>query len=306
MSVPGPAADEAPEAPGALERTRAGLRRLGGLVGAVVGRVQRHGQTGRAGQFAYNAFIATIPFLFIAVSLIGIVGSPSTYDELIDDTGDAIPAEVAGFLRTALREASSNTEQATLFLVIGVVAGLWATANVVGTLGAAFDAAYEVDGRPWVWGKLAQLGFAAVASVLAVAAAIVMVGGPRIVDAAIEEAGASGALVDLVREAVSVLGVLLFAGVLLVLYRFLPNVPGLRVRGVLAGTAVATAGWFAATRLFRLYVDGFGSYNKVYGSLGAVVVYLVFLYLTGLVLMIGGEVNAELRARRRARQATAG
>ena len=92
-------------------------------------------------------------------------------------------------------------------------------------------------------------------------------------------------------------GLVVFAAFLLMCYRYLPNLGRLRFRHVAWGTVIAGTGWLAATRLFRLYVDNFGSYNKVYGSLGAVVVYLVFLYITGLVLLIGGEANAELRER---------
>jgi membrane protein len=292
-----------PQRPISAARAAAGARQVarGGfsLGRAVFDRAWQHGATGRAGQFAYNAFLATIPFLFVLVSVAGLAGSPSQYDELVDGIGDAIPADVASLLRSGLREASANTQQATLFLVVGVLGGLYLTGNVMGTIAQGLDEAYGVDGRPWLKGKVANIAFAGISSLLAVVATVALVGGPPLVDTLIEDAGLGATAQELVRQGVSLVGLVVFFAFLVMMYRVLPNLPRLRARHVVWGAAVAAGGWLVATRLFRLYVDGFDSYNKVYGSLGAVVVYLVFLYITGLVLIIGGEVNAELRTRRR-------
>ena len=77
----------------------------------------------------------------------------------------------------------------------------------------------------------------------------------------------------------------------------------MRWREVVPGAMVGLAGWLIVANLFRLYVDNFGSYNRVYGSLGVVVIYLVFLYLTGLTILIGGEMSAELHQRGRGDEA---
>jgi membrane protein len=86
---------------------------------------------------------------------------------------------------------------------------------------------------------------------------------------------------------------------LFILYWYQPKRPDSRsVVAVLIGTVFAAGTWLAATRLFTLYVDNFGRYNVVYGSLGAIVVYMIFLWMTGLLVLLGGEVVAEIEARR--------
>jgi len=128
--------------------------------------------------------------------------------------------------------------------------------------------------------------------------------------ARLEEGLAAGSLNGPLRE-----GLLLVAGValallvgllsavifwlyLVMLYRFAPNDDGLRWRSAVLGALVGVVGWLIVANLFRLYVDHIGSYNRVYGSLGVVVIFLVFLYLTGLTVLIGGETSAELHDRR--------
>ena len=86
-----------------------------------------------ASQFSYNAFLATVPFLFVLVSIIGLVAEPDTFDEfLADDADNAIPIELRQILRSALSSATANTGQAALFLAIGLVTALYVSANVMG------------------------------------------------------------------------------------------------------------------------------------------------------------------------------
>lgn len=101
----------------------------------------------------------------------------------------------------------------------------------------------------------------------------------------------------LIQFAPFLVGAVIFWGYLVALYRFAPNAPDSSVREALWGAVVGVVGWLVVANLFRLYVDNLGSYNRVYGSLGAVVLFLVFLYLTGLVILVGGETSAELGER---------
>jgi membrane protein len=280
---------------------RAGLdvgRRLGSLVGAVAGRVIRHGQTGRASQFSYNAFVATVPLLFVLVSILGLAGSQATYEELIEEFSDSIPDEVETILLGAVRSATGNTGSATIFLLLGAVTGLWLAGNVMGTLVDGINDAYEHPGRPWVRSKVIAIGFAAGWSLILIAATVVLVGGPALVQSGAEEIGLGSGAQTLGRWGIYTVGAAFLVVFLALLYRYGPTYPEVRYRQVVVGTAVATLGWFGATQVFSLYVNTVANYNVLYGSLGAVVVYLIFLYLTGLVILIGAEVNAELAERR--------
>jgi membrane protein len=269
---------------------------LGELARAVFGRVFAHGVTSQASLFAYNAFLATIPFLFVMVAVIGLVASPATYRQVIAGYGDSIPDELRTILLASLRQAAEGS-QALLFLVLGVVGGLYLASNAIGALMTGLDRAYGAPHRPWLRGKLVALGFAAAASVLAAGSALAALAGPRVLVELLRLMGADEDAGRIAAESISwfVNGALVVFVVLL--YRFGPNVR-CRLLAILPGAIVAAAGWVGAIRLFRLYVDHFGSYNKVYGSLGAVVVYMTFLYLTGLMLFIGAELNGELASRR--------
>jgi membrane protein len=252
--------------------------------------------TSQASLFAYNAFLATIPFLFVLVAITGLVASPATYNRVIASYGNAVPEDLRRLLQSSLRQATHGSTT-LYFLVIGVLGGLYVASNAIGALMTGLDRAYDVPHRPWLRGKIVALGFAAAASVLAAASALAVLAGPRLLEELLRLMGADR---DAGRIAARSVGWFALAALVLfviLLNRFGPNVR-FRLTAILPGALVAAAGWVGAIRLFRLYVDNFGSYNKVYGSLGAVVVYLTFLYLTGLVLFIGAEINGELAERR--------
>lgn len=267
------------------------------IVVAVTGRVVRHGQTARASQFAYNAFLASIPFLFVLVSVLGLVASPAAYTSLIDRLRGTIPDELANFLDSLLRAASSSTSQAGIFLFLGLVSGLYLTGNVAGCITDGLDDALECSHRTWIRGKAMAIGLAGITALVFVLTTGLAVLGPQVLEWTLDNVGASAASHQMAQYSVAVLGALIFYGYLVLLYRYAPNQSSLHRRHVLRGGLVGVVGWFIVANLFRLYVDHLGSYNRVYGSLGAVVVFMVFLFLTGLTILIGGEVTAELRRR---------
>jgi membrane protein len=269
---------------------------------ATLGRVIAHNATGAASQFAYNAVLATVPFLFVLVSAFGIAGSAATYDRLIDTFGNAIPPALQDLLRSSVESATGNADTAAIFLVAGVVGGIYVTSNVISTLMSALDDAYGVPHRPWFRGKLVAIGFAAATSVLVALTTVALVLGPRVIDAIADYVGFSGAAREIAKDSVFPIGVAALVAFTLLLYTFGPNAPRPRLPTILPGALVAVGGWLGVTRGFRAYVDHF-SYGTVYGSLATVVVYLLFLYLTGLMLLVGAEVNGELAGRRAAKKA---
>ena len=131
-----------------------------------------------------------------------------------------------------------------------------------------------------------------------------LIGGPRLIDAIADSAALGSGFRGLAKDIIYPIGVAGIAIFTLILYRYGPFGAPRCLRDLVPGTIVAAAGWVGATQLFNLYVGRFGRYDKVYGSLGAVIVFMVFLYLTGFVLLIGGEVNAAW-ARWRLRRAKA-
>ncbi|MFM8829293.1 MAG: YihY/virulence factor BrkB family protein [Actinomycetota bacterium] len=270
---------------------------LWGLTKAVTDRVMRHSQMARSSQFAYVAFLASIPFAFVLIAIIGLVASPAAYTSLIERARGTIPDQLADFLDELLQAASSSTGQSITFLVLGLLIGLWLAGNVAGSITDGLDDAFERPHRPWLKGKVRAILAAVVTALVFVVATLLSVIGPPVLQWAVEQVGAGQATQVLVQVGVALAGAAIFWGFLVLVYRYAPNDAAARSRHALPGAVVGVIGWIIVASFFRLYVDNFGSYNRVYGSLGAVVIFLVFLYLTGLVILIGGETSAELAAR---------
>jgi membrane protein len=274
------------------------LRRLWSLTTAVTGRVSRHGQMARASQFAYVAFVASIPFAFVLIAIIGLVASPDSYSTAIDNARGTIPAELADFLDSLLRSASSNAGQSIVFLTLGLLSGLWLSGNVAGSLTDGLDDAVECPHRPWLHGKARSILLAIITAFVFVLTTLLAVLGPVVLRWVLGHLGVGPFTQVAVQVAAAVVGGLIFWGYLVLLYRHAPNATPGRPRHAILGGIVGVIGWLLVVNAFRLYVDNFGSYNRVYGSLGIVVIFLVFLYLSGLTILIGGETAAELARRR--------
>lgn len=258
--------------------------------------------TGVASQFAYNAFLATVPFLFVLVSIVGLVAQPDTFDEfLADDANNQIPVELRKLLRTALESATKNTGQAAIFLVIGLIGALYVSANVMGSLVGGLDRVRGVPHRPWVRGKLAALAIAVATSVLVVATTLALIGGSRLVESVAEAIFGKGApnVAGRVLYLIGTASLLVFT---IAVYHFGPNAPRRRLLQVLPGAVVAVALWVGVTRLFAIYIENFDSYKTVYGALGTTAIYLIFLFLTCVSLLIGAEVNEQIVVMRQVRR----
>jgi membrane protein len=148
-----------------------------------------------------------------------------------------------------------------------------------------------------VKGKTRALALAAITALVFALTTVMAVLGPAVIRWAFDQVNASGFSQVATQLLVGLVSALIFWAYLVMLYRFAPNDDGLRWRSSVLGALVGVVGWLIVANLFRLYVDHIGSYNRVYGSLGVVVIFLVFLYLTGLTVLIGGETSAELHDR---------
>lgn len=281
---------------------RAAWRWTADLVAGTTRRSVADDITAIASQFAYNAFLATVPFLFVLVSIIGLVASPTTFHEfLAPDANNAIPIELRGTLRSALASATRNTGQAALFLGIGLLGALYVSANVVGALVGGFDRVRGVPHRPWLRGKLTAMVIALATSVLVVATTLALVGGSRFVERVAEQIFGKGAP-HLAGRLLYVLGTASLLLFTLAIYHVGPNAPRRRLIASVPGALVGVALWLGVNQLFALYIGHFNEYRTIYGALAGAAIYLIFLFLTGVSLLIGAEVNEQAYTmRRRAR-----
>jgi membrane protein len=260
--------------------------------------------TDLAAALTYYAVLSLFPAVLAMVSLVGIVGQgPRATDALLKIVADIGQPSVVEAVRGPLQSISRSTG-AGLTLVLGLLTALWSASGYVGAFGRAMNRIYEIgEGRPFWKLRPLQVVITLIAVVLvALVALSLVVTGPL--------AQAIGSAVGLGSTAVTVWNIakwpVLVAVVVLIvaiLYYATPNVKQPRFRWISTGAAVAILVWVVASAAFGFYVANFSSYNKTYGTLAGVIVFLLWLWLTNLALLFGAEVDAEME---RARQLQGG
>ena len=260
--------------------------------------------TDLAAALTYYSVLALFPAAIAILSLVSLVGQgPSTVDTLLGILRDIGASSAADTLEPTLTQLS-KAQNSGLALIIGLAAALWSASGYIGAFGRGMNRIYEIDeGRP-IW-KLRPT-MLVVTLITVVLTALVAVGliltGPA--------AQAVGDAIGLGSTVVTVWNiakwpVLLGVVVLIValLYYATPNVKQPKFRWISVGAVVAILTWVIASALFGFYVATFSNYNKTYGSLAGVIVFLLWLWITNLALLFGAELDAELE---RGRQLQAG
>jgi len=251
--------------------------------------------TDLAAALTYYAVLAMFPAAIALLSLVSLVGQgQKTVTTLVQIMTKIGAGSQAHTLEPTLLELS-HTPGGGVALVLGLLGALWSASGYVGAFGRAMNRMYEIDeGRP-VW-KLRPV-ILLVTAVLVVLAAVTMVGlivsGP--VATAIGDQIGLGSGVVTVWNIVKWPVMLVIVGLIVaILYWSTPNVRQPRFRWISIGAAVAIVVWIVVSALFGLYVSNFSSYDKTYGSLAGVIVFLLWLWLTNLALLFGAELDAEL------------
>ncbi|WP_030682863.1 YihY/virulence factor BrkB family protein [Streptomyces sp. NRRL B-1347] len=253
----------------------------------------------RAAALTYYSVLSLFPALLVLVSVLGVIGESATRT-VLDNLDDLAPGPVRDLLTDAVRQLQDRGGVSGAVAVAGLAAAVWSASGYVAAFIRAANAVYDVaEGRP-VW-KLTPLRLGltlALMVLLAASATIVVFTGPLA-----ERAGDAIGAGDVAVTAWSfakwpVLFVLVVLMIALLFWRA-PNARTSGFRWISPGSAVAVVLWLIASAGFAVYVANFGSYNKTYGTLAGVIVFLVWLWLTNLAVLLGLEFDAEL-ARQRA------
>jgi membrane protein len=259
--------------------------------------------TDLAAALTYYAVLALFPALLALVSLLGLVGQQGKTDQLIGVLADMGAGSVADTLRGPLQQLTENSS-AGLALAVGVAGALWSASGYVGAFGRAMNRVYEIrEGRPFYKLRPLMMVITLAAVILAGLVAIgLVVSGPvaRAVGDAIGM-GDTAVTVWAIAKWPVLLGLAALA--VAILYYATPNVRQPRFRWISVGATIAILTWVIASALFGLYVSQFANYNKTYGSLAGVIIFLLWLWITNLALLFGAELDAEME---RGRQLQAG
>ena len=260
--------------------------------------------TDLAAALTYYGVLALFPGVIAMMSLVGLVSDgPKTVQTILGVLEDIGAGSVASTLETPLMQVA-NTPGAGLALVIGLASALWSASGYVGAFGRGMNRIYEVgEGRP-VW-KLRPTMLAVTAVVVVLAALVgvsLVVTGPA-AEAVGNAIGLGSTVVTVWNIAKWPVMLLIVVLIVALLYWATPNVQQPKFRWISLGAFVAILVWVVASAAFGFYVSNFSSYNKTYGSLAGVIVFLLWLWITNIALLFGAELDAELE---RGRQLQAG
>ncbi|MEU2562927.1 YihY/virulence factor BrkB family protein [Streptomyces longispororuber] len=253
----------------------------------------------RAAALTYYGVLSLFPALLLLVSVLGVIGESATRT-VLKNLDDLAPGAVRDLLTDAVRQLQDRGGVSGVVALLGLAAAVWSASGYVAAFIRAANAVYDMaEGRP-VW-KLTplRLGLTIVLMVLlAISALIVVFTGP-LAERAGDAIGAGDAA--LTAWAIAKWPVLFVLVVVMIglLYWRAPNARTAGFRWISPGSALAVVLWLIASAGFALYVANFGSYNKTYGTLAGVIIFLVWLWLTNLAVLLGLEFDAEL-ARQRA------
>jgi membrane protein len=289
--------DRAVDSPTDLDR-----RSWWGAVKRTVTEFREDNLTDWAAALTYYGILSIFPALLAVVSVLGLIGSGAT-QQLIDNLGSVAPGPAKEILTSAIRNLEKSQGAAGILFIIGLGGALWSASGYVAGFMKASNTIYEVEeGRP-IWKTLPTrvLTTVVLLLMLATVAVSVTVTGPLA-----EEAGK---VLGIGSTAVTVWDIAKWPVILVVvitmfaiLYWAAPNVKHPKFRWISPGGVLAVVVWIVASAAFAFYVANFGSYNKTYGALAGVIIFLVWLWVSN-ISVLGAEFNAELE---RGRQIEAG
>ena len=273
----------------------------GGSWWAAVRRTVREFQTDNLSDWAaaltYYSMLSIFPALLVLISLVDLAG-PGTIQTLVDNLGQAAPGSVNQILQDAITNLQQTRGSAGVLALVSLALALWLASRYIAAFMRASNAIYDVpEGRP-VWKTLPiRIGVTVVVMVLLAASAVAVVATGGL-------AARLGGLLGIGSTAVRVWDIAKWP-VLLVIVGFLFALlywasPNARqpFRWITPGGILAVVVWVVALVAFALYVANFGSYNKTYGSLASVIIFLVWLWLSNTAILLGAELNAELERSR--------
>ena len=247
---------------------------------------------GRAAQLAYYFLFALFPFFLFLTTLLGYLPIPDLLDRLLETLGQMLPGEALRLIEDNVRQLV--TGQRGGLLSFGLLAALWTSSSALTAIIDSLNRAYDVEeGRPFWKVRLIAMGITIGLSAFIVVALVLLTFGPQLGGWVADLVGL-GRVFEVTWNIVRwplIVGLLVVA--IALLYYFAPDVEQ-SWTWITPGSACAVLGWLLASLGFAFYVNRFGSYNATYGSIGAVIVLLTWMYVTGLFILIGGEINAEI------------
>jgi membrane protein len=265
-----------------------------GVLKRIVSEFRDDNVTDWAAALTYYGVLALFPAIIALVSVLGLVG-PSATQPLLEHLAKLAPGPANQIISGAIRQIASTRSTAGLAFVLGLALAIWSASSYIGAFARASNAIYGVEeGRPFWKLRPMQLIVTIVMLVLLAACAIAVVVTGPIARQVGDLVGAGSAAVtawDIAKWPVIALVVVTMMSLL---YYAAPNVKQPGFRWISPGAILALVLWLISSAAFAVYVANFASYNKTYGTLGGIVAFLVWLWISNIAVLLGAELNAEL------------
>ncbi|SNT64355.1 membrane protein [Asanoa hainanensis] len=247
-----------------------------------------------AAALTYYGILSIFPGLLVVVSILGLLG-PDTVKAVQDNLTSTLPGAIADFVNSAIDQVSGNSSLASVGAVIGALVAFWSASGYVSAFMRAANTIYDVpEGRP-MWKKLStRVALTAAVGLLLIACCLIVVFTGRFAESIGDALGLGSAAVTAWNIAKWPVLVLLVSLMFSILYFAAPNAKHDRFRVLTPGGLVAVLLWIVLSGLFGLYLTFFNSYNKTYGAVAGIIVFLVWLQLSNMAILLGAEYDAEL------------
>ena len=284
-------ADAAPDKP-----TELPARSWVGVLRRTVREFRDDNLTDWAAALTYYSAMSLFPAMLVFVAVVGVFGQyPETTDAILKMVRKIGPESTVDTVRGPVEAVVRQKGGAGALLGVGLLGALWSASGYIGAFMRASNVIYEVgEGRPFWKLRPVQLLVTIFMILLGVIVALSLVATGPVAEAIGEGIGIGDAAVTAWEIAKWPVLVIIVITMLAVLYHVSPNVRLPGFRWISPGALVAVVLWLVASAGFAFYVANFGSYNKTYGSLGGIIVFLVWLWITNLAVLLGAEFNAEL------------
>ncbi|HEY7404113.1 MAG TPA: YihY/virulence factor BrkB family protein [Candidatus Angelobacter sp.] len=247
----------------------------------------------RSAALAYYFVSALFPMIFFLMAMLGLFAqSHDLQSGLLDYVSRVMPPQAYTLVQKTLREITNSSTG--LKLALGLVLAVWSGAGGVSSIMDALNRCYHVtDGRPLWKRKLIAVGLTVALSALTIVALVIVLYGGDIARFVGAHTGLSAVAVMVWRYAQWIVALFFVMVAFALLYYWGPD-SDQKWQWITPGSLFGVLAWVGVSLLFRVYLHYFNSYSKTYGSVGAVIVLLLWLYLAGLAILTGGEINSEI------------
>lgn len=269
------------------------LKEDGGFLSRLLFRFSHDNTTGMAAQLAYYFLLAIFPLLIFLLSIVPLFRiEPELITSFINDYA---PSEISGLLEGIITDVLNNSGGG--ILSVGLILTLWSASNGMTALMNAFNVAYDIeDSRSFVVTKLLSVFFTVILSLSVILTFVLIVFGEQIGNLMFGIIGLDDQFSTVWNLVRSLLPLLLVFVVFLIMYMTAPNIK-LKLKSVIPGTIFTTIAFLAASWGFSYYVSNFGNYSATYGSIAGVIILIFWLYITGVIIILGAQINSILHKR---------